>query len=172
MVTGLGIKSAMFPFHLWLPDAHGGATTASSSILSGLVLKGYIVLMIVLIMRVFSLELMVKLGVTNIILLFGICGMIFGSVEAIREHHIKRMLAYSSVAQIGYIFLGIGLGSVPGSWPPASIFSSTPVPSRFCSAAPGACPRSAVITKICGTCAAAPTATGWPESDSPWAPFP
>jgi multicomponent Na+:H+ antiporter subunit D len=114
IIIGLGIKSAMFPFHLWLPEAHGGATTASSSILSGLVLKGYIVLMIVLITRVFSLELMVKLGVTNIILIFGILGMIFGSLEAIREHHIKRMLAYSSVAQIGYIFLGIGLGSVPG----------------------------------------------------------
>jgi multicomponent Na+:H+ antiporter subunit D len=114
IIIGLGIKSAMFPFHLWLPEAHGGATTASSSILSGLVLKGYIVLMIVLITRVFSLELMVKLGGTNIILIFGILGMIFGSLEAIREHHIKRMLAYSSVAQIGYIFLGIGLGSVPG----------------------------------------------------------
>ena len=43
---GTGRQSAMFPFHLWLPDAHGGATTASSAILSGLVLKGYIVLLL------------------------------------------------------------------------------------------------------------------------------
>ena len=108
MVTGLGIKSAMFPFHLWLPDAHGGATTASSALLSGLVLKGYIVLMMTLMLRVFSMELMVELGVTNVVLLFGLLGMIFGSLGAMREYHVKRMLAYSSVAQIGYIFMGIG----------------------------------------------------------------
>ena len=71
IVAGLGVKSAMFPFHLWLPDAHGGATTASSAILSGLVLKGYIVLLMVLILRVFSVELLAELGVTNVIPFFG-----------------------------------------------------------------------------------------------------
>mgnify|MGYP002615058924 CR=1 FL=1 len=79
LVAGLGVKSAMFPFHLWLPDAHGGATTASSAILSGLVLKGYIVLLLVMILRVFSMELMVELGVTDVILAFGLLGMILGS---------------------------------------------------------------------------------------------
>ena len=114
ITAGLGIKSAMFPFHLWLPDAHGGATTASSAILSGLVLKGYIVLLLLMILRVFSLELIVELGAANVILAFGVLGMIFGSLAAMRESHIKRMLAYSSVAQIGYIFMGIGLGTVEG----------------------------------------------------------
>ena len=76
----------MFPFHLWLPDAHGGATTASSAILSGLVLKGYIVLLLVMILRVFSLELMVELGAADVILAFGLLGMIFGSLGAIREN--------------------------------------------------------------------------------------
>ena len=114
ITAGLGVKSAMFPFHLWLPDAHGGATTASSAILSGLVLKGYIVLLLLMILRVFSLELIVELGAANVILAFGVLGMIFGSLAAMRESHIKRMLAYSSVAQIGYIFMGIGLGTVEG----------------------------------------------------------
>lgn len=114
IVIGLGIKSAMFPFHLWLPAAHGGATTASSSILSGLVLKGYIVLMMVIMVRVFSLDLTVRLGINNIVMAFGLLGMIVGSVEAVREHHVKRMLAYSSVAQVGYIFMGIGLGTEAG----------------------------------------------------------
>ena len=114
IVGGLGIKSAMFPFHLWLPDAHGGATTASSAMLSGLVLKGYIVLLLTLIIRVFTLELMVDMGVMNVILAFGLLGMIFGSLGAMRERHIKRMLAYSSVAQIGYIFMGMGLGTMAG----------------------------------------------------------
>ena len=114
ITAGLGIKSAMFPFHQWLPDAHGGATTASSAILSGLVLKSYIVLMLLMILRVFSLELMVELGASDVILIFGLLGMIFGSLGAIRERHIKRMLAYSSVAQVGYIFMGIGLGTLDG----------------------------------------------------------
>ena len=114
IVAGLGVKSAMFPFHLWLPDAHGGATSASSAILSGLVLKGYIVLLLVMILRVFSMELMVELGVADVILVFGLLGMIFGSLAAMRENHIKRMLAYSSVAQVGYIFMGVGLGSMEG----------------------------------------------------------
>ena len=91
-----------------------GATTASSAILSGLVLKGYIVLLLVMILRVFSMELMVELGVTDVILAFGLLGMILGSLAAMRENHIKRMLAYSSVAQVGYIFMGVGLGSIEG----------------------------------------------------------
>ena len=49
MVLGLAIKSALYPFHAWLPGAHGNATTASSAILSGLVLKGYIILLLSLI---------------------------------------------------------------------------------------------------------------------------
>lgn len=114
MVVGLGIKGAMFPFHLWLPDAHGGATTSSSAILSGLVLKGYIVLLITLMARVFGLDLMRKMGVNNILLVLGLLGMIFGSLAAMREYHVKRMLANSSVAQIGYIFMGLGLGNEVG----------------------------------------------------------
>ncbi len=114
IVAGLGIKSAMFPFHMWLPDAHGGATTTSSAILSGLVLKGYIMLMMTMMVRVFSMDLMEELGVTDVMLAFGLLGMIFGSLGALREYHIKRMLAYSSVAQIGYIFMGLGVGSTEG----------------------------------------------------------
>lgn len=114
IVAGLGIKSAMFPFHMWLPDAHGGATTTSSAILSGLVLKGYITLLLTMMLRVFTLDFFQETGLTNVILLFGLLGMVFGSVGAIHEHHIKRMLAYSSVAQIGYIFMGFGLGTTAG----------------------------------------------------------
>ena len=78
------------------------------------VLKGYIILMMTLMVRVFSLRLMAEMGITAMLLLFGLLGMIFGSLSAMREFHIKRMLAYSSVAQIGYIFMGFGLGTIPG----------------------------------------------------------
>ncbi|MGM9593041.1 MAG: complex I subunit 5 family protein [Candidatus Onthomonas sp.] len=111
MVVGLSIKSALYPFHTWLPDAHGSATTTSSAILSGLVLKGYIVLMIKLIWQVCTPELFQALHLNTVLLLLGALAMIMGSVNAIRETHIKRMIAYSSVAQIGYIYLGLGLGT-------------------------------------------------------------
>ena len=114
MALGLGIKSSLFPFYAWLPPAHGGATTGASAVLSGLVLKGYIVFLIRIIYRVFTLDVVRSLHVLDILFIFGILGMIFGSVMAIREEHSKRMLAYSTVAQIGYVFMGLGLGTEAG----------------------------------------------------------
>ena len=114
MGLGLAIKSALFPFHLWLPLAHGSATTSSSAILSGLVVKGYIVLLIKVFYQIFTIETIRSLKITNVIFLFGILAMIVGSVSALREKHIKRMLAYSSAAQIGYIYMGLGLGTDAG----------------------------------------------------------
>ena len=114
IVAGLGIKSAMYPFHRWLPGAHGSATTASSAVLSGLVLKGYAVLIITLFVRVFTLDVIRALGVNYVVFVLGVAGMIIGSVYAIRETHIKRMLAYSSVAQLGYVFMGIGIATPAG----------------------------------------------------------
>ena len=111
---GLCVKSALYPFHSWLPNAHGTATSSSSAILSGLVLKGYIILLMKMMYRVYTPELLAKLHITDAIFVLGILGMILGSVNALRERHIKRMTAYSSVAQIGYIFMGIGLNSEVG----------------------------------------------------------
>ena len=111
ITVSLGVKSAMFPFHVWLPDAHGTATTSSSSILSGVVVKGYIILLIKIYYRVFGIETVRAMGVLNIIFYLGIAGMIAGSIMAIREKNLKRMIAYSSVAQIGYIYAGIGVGT-------------------------------------------------------------
>lgn len=112
--VGLAIKSALYPFHTWLPAAHGSATSASSGILSGVVLKGYIVLLLKFFYRVIGLETIRRLGVADILFVFGLIGMIMGSVHAIREKNIKRMIAYSSVAQIGYIYMGIGLSTFTG----------------------------------------------------------
>lgn len=114
IALGLSIKSALFPFHSWLPGAHGSATTTSSSILSGLVLKGYIILLIKMFYRVFTIEVIRALHVNNILFFFGLAGMIAGSLRAMKETHIKRMVAYSSVAQIGYIYMGIGMGTGVG----------------------------------------------------------
>lgn len=114
MTVGIAMKSALFPFHTWLSHAHGSATTASSAILSGLVLKGYIILLIKIYYRVLGLEIVSNLKVLNILFVFGLMGMIIGSIDAIGESHIKRMIAFSSVAQMGYIYTGISLGTTAG----------------------------------------------------------
>lgn len=114
LTVALAIKSASYPFHTWLPGAHGSATSSSSAILSGIVLKGYIILLIKIIYRVFSPEFFAYYHISDAILVLGILSMILGSVNALRERHIKRMTAFSTVAQIGYILMGIGLNSEIG----------------------------------------------------------
>ncbi len=111
MFIGLAIKSALFPFHSMLPGAYQAAIPTSSGILSGLVLKSYIILVIKLVYAVFSPDVMLKLKIVDILFVFGLAGMVMGSVYAMCETRMKRMLAYSSVAQIGYIYMGIGLNS-------------------------------------------------------------
>ena len=113
-VVAIAVKSALFPFHTWLPDAHGSATTASSAILSGLVIKGYIVLLLKIIFRVYGLSTIQELGMLPPLFIFGITGMMVGSIMACFQTKIKRLIAYSSVSQIGYIFMGIGLNSYVG----------------------------------------------------------
>lgn len=114
ITVALGIKSALFPFHEWLPEAYGYATPASSAMLSSLISKSYIFLLIKTYYRVIGMDVVNAGRITNVLFLFGIVGMILGSVSAIRERDIRRMVAYSSVAQIGYIYMGIGLGTTEG----------------------------------------------------------
>ena len=114
IIVGLAVKSALFPFHTWLPDAHGSATSSASAILSGLVLKGYIILLIKIIYRVYGIEVIRNINILPIITILGILGMIIGSIYALIQKDLKKMIAYSSVAQIGYIYLGIGFGTKAG----------------------------------------------------------
>jgi multicomponent Na+:H+ antiporter subunit D len=109
--VGLAIKSALYPFHTWLPDAYGYSTVSSAAILSSLVSKGYIFLLIKIFYRVVGFDIIVQSKVMNILFVFGLIGMIMGSVNAILENDIRRMIAFSSVAQIGYIYMGFGLGT-------------------------------------------------------------
>ena len=120
MTIGLGIKCGLYPFHNWIPDAYSYTTPAASSILSSLVSKGYIFLLIKLFYRVLEFSSLVRTRMVDVLFVFGVLGMIMGSIAAIQENNIRRMTAYSSVAQIGYIFMGIGLGTEAGV--SASIF--------------------------------------------------
>lgn len=115
MSVGLAVKSALFPFHTWLPDAYGYSTVSSAAMLSSLVSKGYIFLIIKIFYRVISLYVVQESHVLNVFFVFGIAAMIVGSLDAIQEHDILRMIAYSSVAQVGYIYMGLGLGTDLGT---------------------------------------------------------
>lgn len=114
MMIGLAIKSALFPFHSWLPDAYGYSTISSAAILSSLVSKGYIFLLIKIIYRVIGFDVIKDSLLLNIIFVFAAMGIVFGSVSATKEDDIRRMVAFSSVAQIGYVYLGISLGTKVG----------------------------------------------------------
>ncbi len=111
---GIGIKSGLCPFHLWMADTYGAAIPTSSAILSGLISKGYIFFLIKLIFDVFGTDVFYASGIQNVVFMLGAVGIIIGSVSAIREDNILRMTAYSSASQIGYIYMGIGLSPTLG----------------------------------------------------------
>ncbi|MCK4765542.1 MAG: monovalent cation/H+ antiporter subunit D family protein [Candidatus Aminicenantes bacterium] len=112
MVLGMGIKMALFPMHGWLPDAYTYAPTTSSAIIAptGTKVGAYVMLRVMFF--VFGVNFVSKtLPLTQIISWLSAIAIIYGSVLAIAQKEMKRMLAYSSVAQIGYIGLGIGLAN-------------------------------------------------------------
>lgn len=114
ITVGLSIKSALFPFHSWVPDAYSSGFPASNAILSSLVSKGYIILLLKTYVRIFGWDLIASSRVNHMLLLFASLGMIIGSLAAWRTNSLTRMVAWSSVSQIGYIYLGIALGSAQG----------------------------------------------------------
>ncbi len=112
MVAGLMLKTALFPFHFWLPPAHGGAPAPVSALLSALVVKAS-----------FYLILRLWLGPLQAVLptfawlpaMLGAAAIFWGSWQAIRAVKLKRLIAYSTVAQLGYLFLILPLLAVPGA---------------------------------------------------------
>lgn len=115
IVVGIGLKMALFPLHQWLPDAYTYAPAASSSLIAPIGTKVAAYVLIRLVFWVFPTGLLLaELPLLEIIGILGALGIVWGSVMAIPQNNLKRMLAYSSVAQIGYIALGIGLGTAFG----------------------------------------------------------
>lgn len=115
MVVGLAIKMALFPLHGWLPDAYTYAPSSSSALIAPIGTKiGAYVLLRILFFTFEPAAVRDTLPVADIILWLSLGGILFGSIMAIAQKELKRMLAYSSVAQIGYIGLGIGLANPLG----------------------------------------------------------
>jgi formate hydrogenlyase subunit 3/multisubunit Na+/H+ antiporter MnhD subunit len=103
MTTGLLAKTALFPLHLWLPPAHAGAPPAASAVLSALVVKGSFFIVV----RLWFDVAPALPGLTAASLLAGLgaSAILFGSVIALRQERLKLLIAYSTLAQIGYLFI-------------------------------------------------------------------
>ncbi|KJC35037.1 proton-conducting transporter membrane subunit [Bradyrhizobium sp. LTSP857] len=103
MTTGLLAKTALFPLHLWLPPAHAGAPAAASAILSGLVVKGSFFILLRLWFNV--MPGLPGFAVTQLLAALGAGAIVVGSIVALRQERLKLLIAYSTLAQIGYLFL-------------------------------------------------------------------
>ncbi len=107
-LMGFGLKAALVPFHAWLPDAHPSAPAPISAMLSGVFIK---TLGVYAICRVFFNILGASNQVLFILIILGVVSMIIGAVLALAQQDIKRMFAYSSISQIGYIIFALGIGT-------------------------------------------------------------
>ena len=103
MTAGLLAKTALFPLHLWLPPAHAGAPPAASAVLSALVVKGSF--FIVLRLWFEALPGLSNAAAMQLLGLLGAGAILYGSALALRQARLKLLVAYSTVAQIGYLFL-------------------------------------------------------------------
>lgn len=115
MLTGLLLKTALFPLHFWLPAAHANAPAPVSGVLSGLVLKASFFIALRLWFYLFAP--VVALPVGQVLSVLGATAIVWGSVQAIRQRRVKQLIAYSTVAQIGYLFLVFGVAGGTASMP-------------------------------------------------------
>jgi len=113
IVIGLALKMALFPLHVWLPDAHSYSPPGVAALLAAVQVKAGAYALVRILFDVFGPAYTETGGVpvSTALIWFGMAGIVVGSVMAIRQTDIKRLLAYSTVAQLGYIGLGIGLAS-------------------------------------------------------------
>jgi multicomponent Na+:H+ antiporter subunit D len=115
IVTGIGLKLALFPMHLWLPNAYAFAPSAVTVFLAATATKAAVYLLLRFLFTVFGTGYAIlEQTLTWLLLPLAVVAMFAASLVAIFQVDIKRMLAYSSIAQIGYMVLGLSLGSVTG----------------------------------------------------------
>ncbi|MFA4966939.1 MAG: proton-conducting transporter membrane subunit [Candidatus Margulisiibacteriota bacterium] len=110
-IAGFGMKAALVPFHSWLPDAHTAAPAPVSATLSGVLIK---VLGVYAIIRIFYNVLGMTLQLSYALTFIGALSILIGGLLAFYQADLKRLMAYSTISQVGYIILGISLGTPLG----------------------------------------------------------
>ncbi len=107
-IMGFGLKAALMPFHAWLPDAHPSAPAPISAMLSGLLIKALgVYCMVRILFNVFGFS----PSYSVVLITLGTLSMVGGALLAIGQNDLKRMLAYSSISQVGYMVFAFGLGT-------------------------------------------------------------
>ena len=115
LFVGISLKLALFPLHLWLPNAYAYAPSIVSAFLAGTATKVAVYILIRFIFTIFGIEYAFsQLPLSMIMMILAVTAILIASMSAIYEHNLKRLFAYSSVAQLGYMVLGISFLSVSG----------------------------------------------------------
>ncbi len=114
LTVGLSLKLALFPLHLWLPNAYTYAPSSVTAFLAATATKVAVYVMLRVFFTIFGVDILEETGLAPILMTLAISGMFVASTVAIFQNNMKRLLAYSSVAQIGYIMLGISFLNVTG----------------------------------------------------------
>lgn len=115
ITTGIGIKAAVFPLHGWLPDAHSMAPAPVSALLSGVTVKIGIYVLIRMTYSIFSAETLPLIGSgRTILMVLGVVSLLFGASMALAQTDLKRLLAYSTINQLGIVLIGLGIGTELG----------------------------------------------------------
>ncbi len=111
MVTGLLLKTALFPLHFWLPSAHASAPAPVSALLSALVVKASFYILLRLWLEIFPFA---NAALAQLLGLLGAAAVLWGGFQALFQARLKMLIAYSTVAQLGYLFLAFPLANVIG----------------------------------------------------------
>jgi multicomponent Na+:H+ antiporter subunit D len=109
LLSGFGLKAAVIPFHAWLPDAHSSAPSPISAMLSGVLIKAVGIYVII---RLFFNMFAISESMAILITTLGTLSMVIGVFLAIGQWDIKRLLAYHSISQMGYVILSVGIGMI------------------------------------------------------------
>lgn len=109
-VIGFGVKTALVPMHTWLPDAHSQAPSGISAMLSCVVIEAGLIAML----RAIGALVGASSSWYLLLIGFSVLNMLFGNLMALRQKQVKRLLAFSSVAQMGYMLLGLGIAFYSG----------------------------------------------------------
>ncbi len=115
ITVGLGLKLALFPLHLWLPNAYAYAPSAVTVLLAATATKVAVYTMLRFVFTLFGADFALDVTfLAEFLMALALVGVFAASITAVFQNNVKRMLAYSSVAQVGYMVLGVGFFSVTG----------------------------------------------------------